>query len=74
MDGFTNDIVSKDEESTVDFFVETSDFKDVDGMKLPFKIEVVATSAILKQKNVGSITTTINEYRHNVSIDPRMFQ
>ena len=74
MGAFTNDVVSKDEESTVDFFVETSDFKEVDGIKLPFKLEVVATSPILRQRSVGSIIATINEYKHNVPIDPRMFQ
>jgi hypothetical protein len=74
MGTFTNDVTSKDEESTLDFFVETSDFKEVDGLKLPFKIDVVATKPILKQKDVGVISTTISEYRHNIQIDPKMFQ
>jgi hypothetical protein len=74
MGTFTNDVTSKDEESTIDFYVETSDFKEVDGVKLPFKLEIVATKPILKQKDVGTITTTISEYRHNISIDPKMFQ
>jgi hypothetical protein len=74
MGQFTNDVVSKDEETTYDFYVETSDFKEVDGVKLPFKVEVVATAPILKQKRTGTIVTTINEYRHNVPIDPKMFQ
>lgn len=64
----------KDQETTFDFYVETSDFKEVDGVKLPFKFEIVATAPILKQKNVGTIVATINEYRHNVAIDPKMFQ
>ena len=74
MGTFTNEVTSKDEESTIDFYVETSDFKDVDGLKLPFKIEMVATKPILKQRDVGTITATINEYRHNIQIDPKMFQ
>jgi hypothetical protein len=74
MGTFTNDVVSKDEEQTIDFFVETWDFKEVDGVKLPFKLEMVATAPILKQKSVGSITATISEYRHNIPIDPKMFQ
>jgi hypothetical protein len=74
MGTFTNDVTSKDEESTIDFYVETWDFKEVDGVKLPFKLEMVATAPILKQRSVGSITTTINEYRHNIQIDPKMFQ
>lgn len=74
MGTFTNAVGPKDEESTIDFYVETSDFKEVDGVKLPFKLEMVATSPILKQRNVGTIITTINEYRHNIQIDPKMFQ
>jgi hypothetical protein len=71
---FSNDVTTKDEETTFDFYLETSDFKEVDGVKLPFKFEIVATAPILKQKSVGTIVTTINEYRHNISIDPKMFQ
>jgi hypothetical protein len=74
MGSFTNDVTSKDEEVTFDFYVETTDFKAVDGVKLPFKLEMVVTTPILKQKNVGTIVTTINEYRHNIPIDPKMFQ
>ena len=74
MGTFTNAVTSKDEESTIDFYVETWDFKEVDGLKLPFKLEIVATAPILKQRNVGTITASINEYRHNIEIDPKMFQ
>jgi hypothetical protein len=65
---------NKDQETIFDFYVETSDFKEVDGVKLPFRFEIVATAPILKQKSVGTIVATINEYRHNVAIDPKMFQ
>jgi hypothetical protein len=74
MGALTNSIESKDQETTCDFYVETSDFKQVDGMKLPFKLEIVATAPLLRQRNVGTIIATINEYRHNVPIDPKMFQ
>lgn len=74
MTGFTNAIESKDQETTYDFYVETSDFKEMDGVKLPYKFEIVATAPILKQKSVGTIIATIKEYRHNVQIDPKMFQ
>jgi hypothetical protein len=74
MGTFTNAVQSHDEESTIDFYVDTWDFKEVDGVKLPFKVEMVATSPILKQKNVGTIVTNISEYRHNIPIDPKMFQ
>src|SRR5262249_14238913 len=74
MNTFTNAVESKDQESTYDFYVETSDFKQVDGVTLPFKFEIVATAPILKQKSVGTIVSTITEYRHNIEIDPKMFQ
>ncbi len=74
MGTFTNDVTSKDEEVTFDFYVETTEFKAVDDVKLPFKLEMVVTMPILKQKNVGTIVTIINEYRHNIPIDPKMFQ
>ena len=74
MKGLTNAYESKDQETTFDFYVETSDFKQVDGIKLPFKFEIVATAPILKQKNVGTIVATITEYRQNIEIDPKMFQ
>jgi hypothetical protein len=65
---------NKDQETIFDFYIETSDFKEVDGVKLPFKFDLVATAPILKQSSVGTIITTVNEYRHNISIDPKMFQ
>ena len=72
--GFTNNVQSYDQETTFDFYVETSDFKEVDGVRLPFKFEIAATAPILKQKSVGTIVTTIKEYRHNIPIDSKMFQ
>ena len=69
-----NLVGAKDQETTYDFYVETSDFKEVDGVKLPFKFEIVATAPILRQKSVGTIVATIKEYRHNIAIDPKMFQ
>jgi len=74
MGTFTNSVESKDQEVTYDFYIETTDFKEVDGVKLPFKFEIVATAPILKQKNVGTIITNITEYRHNIPINPKMFQ
>ncbi len=75
MGQFTNDIVPHGEdELSVDFYFETSDFRDVDGVKLPFRYEQSVTSPIIKQKKVGTISGTITEYRHNVPIDPKMFE
>jgi hypothetical protein len=61
-------------ETTVDFYIETSDFREVDGIKLPFKFVQVVTAPILRRSAVGTLTGTIKEYRHNEPIDPRMFK
>lgn len=75
MGGLTNDITQHGEDQNdVDFYFETSDFKEVDGVKLPFKFEQVVAYPLIKQKKAGTITGTISEYKHNVSIDPKMFQ
>jgi hypothetical protein len=72
---FTNESVShSDDEMSVDFYFETSDFREADGVKLPFKFEQVVTYPILRQKRAGTISGTISEYQHNVPIDPKMFQ
>lgn len=73
--GFTNDVVQHGEDQAdIDFFFETSDFKEVDGVKLPFKFEQTVAFPLIKQKSAGTITGIIKEYRHNVPIDPKMFQ
>ncbi len=75
MGTFTNDVVPHGEdEMTVDFYFDTSDFREADGVKLPYKFEQVVTSPILRQKRSGTISGTITEYQHNVDIDPKMFQ
>lgn len=75
MGTFTNAIVPQGgSETTVDFYVETSDFREADGVKLPFKFTQVITYPILRQSAVGTIVGTIREYRHNELIDPKMFQ
>lgn len=75
MGTFTNDVVQHGEDQTeVDFYFETSDFKEVDGIKLPFRFEQVVASPIIRQKRVGTIIGTITEYKHNIPIDPKMFQ
>ncbi len=62
-----------EDDNVIDFYFETSDFRDVDGVKLPFKFKQVVTFPILRQSTVGTITGTITEYQHNVEIDPRFF-
>ena len=72
---FSNDPVNHSaDELTVDFFIETSDFREVSGVKLPFKFQQVVTAPLLRQSANGLITGTISEYRHNEQIDPNMFQ
>ncbi|MBI3652373.1 MAG: hypothetical protein HY231_15230 [Acidobacteria bacterium] len=74
MKTFSNDVSAKDDQLTIDFYLETWDFKEVDGVKLPFKFEEVATAPILTQKSQGTIIGTITQYQHNEMIDPKMFQ
>ena len=75
MGGFTNEVVNQGgSETTVDFYIETSDFREIDGVKVPFKFVQVVTSPILRQKAIGTISGTIQEYIHNGNIDPKMFQ
>lgn len=63
-----------EEEQTIDFYVEASDFKAVDGITLPHKIVHTVTAPILRQKIWGNLTITVKEYRHNIQLDPKMFQ
>ena len=75
MGTFTNDVVNQGgSETTADFYIETSDFREVDGVKLPFRFEQLMTSPIMRQKAIGTIIGIIREYRHNEGIDPKMFQ
>lgn len=75
MGTFTNSITQHGEDqSDADFYIETTDFKEVDGVKLPFKFEMVVAYPLIKQKRTGTITGAIKEYRHNIPIDPKMFQ
>ena len=75
MGQFTNDVVNRGQDDiTADFYFETSDFREVDGVKLPFKFEQTLTTPYVQQKTVGKITGTITEYQHNIPIDPKMFQ
>jgi hypothetical protein len=72
---FTNEAITHGgDELSVDFYIETSDFRDVTGLKLPFKFEQVLSVPILRRSTSGTITGTISEYRHNELIDPKMFQ
>jgi len=72
---FTNDVVNQSASETgVEFYVETGDFRDVDGVKLPFRVEMVVTSPILRDRSSGTLVGNVREYKHNVQIDAAMFQ
>ena len=75
MGAFSNDVVNQaGSDVTVDFYIDTSDFREADGVKLPFKFEQVLTAPLMRQKSIGTIVGTFREYRHNIEIDPTMFQ
>lgn len=75
MRSFSNDVVSQaGDENPIDFYVETSEFRDVDGLKLPFRFEMVVTAPILRERAAGTLVGNIREYKHNVAIDPSMFK
>src|SRR6266508_2378529 len=72
---FSNEFIKHaDDQIKIDFYFETWDFREVDGVTLPFKFEQTATFPILRQTVTGSIKGTITEYRHNIDIDPKMFK
>jgi hypothetical protein len=72
---FTNASVSHGEDTTnVDFYCDTCDLRDVDGVKLPSQFAPTVTWPVLNDRLAGEIKGTITEYRHNVPIDPTMFQ
>jgi len=75
MGTFTNDVVNQGgTETTFDFYVETSDFRDVNGVKLPFRFVQVLSAPFISQKAIGTVMGEIKEYKHNEGIDPKMFQ
>lgn len=75
MGQFTNDVENRAaNELTVDFYIETSDFRDVDGVKLPFQFEQVMSTPFLRQSSAGTILCKISQYQHNIQIDPAMFK
>jgi hypothetical protein len=72
---YSDDVRSHSEdESVIDFMVQTSDFREVDGVKLPFKFEQTVSFPIIKGRLTAVMTGTITEYRHNLQIDPKVFQ
>ena len=61
----TSTTVDTPETGPLEQITEFSDFRDVDGVKVPFKL--TATSA------VQSYTVTVKSIEHNVTIDPALF-
>lgn len=75
MRSFSNDVVDHAaDENAIDFYVETADFREVDGLKLPFRFEMVLTAPMLRERSSGTLVVNMKEYQHNVPIDPAMFK
>ena len=70
--GFRED--HSEDESTIDFAFQTSDFREVDGVKLPFKFEQTMSAPMIRGKLFAIMTGTITDYKHNLPIDPKVFE
>lgn len=60
----------------VPFYVETSDYRAVDGAMLPFLITQSVPNPIaggIATTPYGELKATIGEYHHNVDLDPAIF-
>ena len=72
---FTNEVVDRgQDDSEVDFYFEASDFREVGGVKLPFKFVQVITAPLARRAQATTLVGTITEYRHNVPIAAEMFK
>jgi hypothetical protein len=60
--------------STIDFYIEASDFREVDGIKLPYKIKHTMVPPVSPNNRSSMVEVEIKEYKQNVLIDPKMFQ
>lgn len=58
---------------TIDFYQEFSDFREVDGIKLPFKLKHVTIPPISQNQRAGLVDVEITGYKHNLKIDPKLF-
>lgn len=72
---FTNDAqIQEDQSAAVDIYVETSDFREVDGVKLPFQLNFTVTAPIIRNTFFSNLKATITEYKHDMNIDPKVYQ
>jgi hypothetical protein len=72
---FTNEAqIQEDQSAMVDIYVETSDFRDVDGVKLPFQLNFTVTAPIIRNTFFSNLKATVTEYKHDVTIDPKVYQ
>ncbi|MFM9904433.1 MAG: serine hydrolase domain-containing protein [Pyrinomonadaceae bacterium] len=60
-------ITSSTSEQQIPYSVEYSDYRDVDGIKMPFK-------TVNNNIGNGNIVTTIKSVKHNVKIDDKVFR
>lgn len=59
---------------TIDFYQEYSDFRDIDGIKLPFKFKHMMIPPVSSNNRASLVEVEITDYKHNLKIDPKMFQ
>lgn len=60
----------------VPFYIETSDYRPVDGVMLPFRIKQSVPYPLaggVERRTYGELTVTIDQYQHNVDLDPAFF-
>lgn len=60
--------------TNIEFFQEFSDFREVDGIMLPFKLRHVTVPPISPNQRASAIDIVIDSYEHNLKIDPKLFQ
>lgn len=58
----------------IDFFQEYSDFREVDGVRLPYKFTHMIIPPVSPNSRAAVVEVEITEYKHNLRIDPKMFQ
>src|SRR5690606_33247169 len=61
----SNEAIVMDGEGKVDVEITASDYREVDGVKLPFKMEVINPAFTFE--------VTVTSYQHNVDVDDSIF-
>lgn len=59
-------VASSTSEQSIPYSITFSDYRDIDGIKLPFK-------SVNASPSMGEIVTTLRSVKHNVPVDDKMF-